>query len=80
MAIVPLKECNIPTLMPSPLAAVEALGEAEEDAEPEGEAVVVVVVGVQAFNKILPAAVEPRIKISRRRNCLAISLHHFLEF
>jgi hypothetical protein len=34
--------------------------------------------GVQALSKILPAAVEPRIKISRRLNFLAIIITSLL--
>jgi hypothetical protein len=45
MAMVPLEECKIPTLMPSPAGA--ALAEAEAVAELEGLSTVTVVVGVQ---------------------------------
>jgi hypothetical protein len=76
MAIVPLSECKIPTLIPSPLAA-GALGAADD--EPDGEAVGVVALGVQALSNTLPAAVEPKIKISRRRNFLAILLESLLR-
>ena len=73
MAIVPLKECKIPTLIPAPVgAAALALGEAVLAV---GEALgAVVLVGAQALSNTLPAAVEPRIKISRRLNFLAIGL------
>jgi hypothetical protein len=76
MAMVPLEECKIPTLMPSPAGVALALAEAV--AEPEGLAVVVVVVGVQDFSRMLPAALEPKINISRRRNFLAIQISHSL--
>ena len=73
VAIVPLEECKIPTLIPSPAgtAALEAVGEAE------GLGVVFVALGgVQDFRSKLPAALAPKIKISRRRIFLAIEINY----
>jgi hypothetical protein len=72
MAMVPLEECRIPTLIPSPTGAALADAVVEAADEAVELAVVVVVVGVQDFSKMLPAALDPRIRISLRRNFLAI--------
>jgi hypothetical protein len=66
---VPLREWRIPTLTVLPEAAVFAAGEAAgEDAAPD-----VVEDGLpHDFNRMLPAAVEPRMINSRRPNDFVI--------
>ena len=66
IAIVPLRECKIPTLIPSP--AADAAGEASPEAAGEASVVVEVVVGLpQAFSKMLvPNVAEPYRRNLRR--------------
>jgi hypothetical protein len=78
---VPLRECNKPTLIPSPAGAAGDAPEAEGDGLPEAlGAVAVGALGVQALSNTLPAAVEPRINISRRRNLRAMNGTHSMYF
>jgi hypothetical protein len=65
--------------MPSPAAAgVDEPGLLLPEAL--GLVVAVGVPGVQALSRMLPAAVEPRINISRRRNLRAMSETHSIYF
>jgi hypothetical protein len=59
----------MPTLIPLPLAAVEAAGEAAVEAAGLEE---VVLVPVQALSRTLPVAAEVKIINSRRPNCFAM--------
>jgi hypothetical protein len=70
IAIVPLEECRMPTFIPSPVA-LEVTG------KPLG--LVVVLLGVQDLSNILAAAVDPNIRIWRRRNFLVIKLNHSIN-
>ncbi|MFM7426104.1 MAG: hypothetical protein ACKO7W_14120 [Elainella sp.] len=73
MAIVPLSECRMPTLIASPLAAAGEAAVGEDSAAGDSVVVEVVVVLPQAFNKMLvPKVAEPYSKNFRRLNCLAI--------
>jgi hypothetical protein len=70
MDMVPLRECKIPTLSVLPdvvdVAAVVAAGDAAGLLDAMGGLL------EQAFSRMLPVAAEPKIRKSRRRNCLVI--------
>jgi len=61
IAIVPLRECNIPTLIVSPLVAADATGDAAVDDTADGlSAVVLVPLLAQAFRrKLVPKVAVP---------------------
>jgi hypothetical protein len=63
--------------MPSPAAGAAGFAGAVGDAD--GSTEVLGAFGVQALSKILPAAVEPKIKISRRLNFLVIIITSLLR-
>jgi hypothetical protein len=73
MAMVPLSECRIPTLIVSPDAGdVDAAGDAAEDAAGDSVELVVGLLA-QAFRRMLvPSVAEPYSKNFRRPNCLVI--------